>query len=138
MPFHGLTQRQMAKIGTSALVGAGATAAMKGAERIVTIPRLGTTIPLYVAGGIASGVSSAASSIAHNNLQVMVESDKWSDMTASSLALITSGGAGMGAWYLMDPQILAEFGVGSAVGVAVVAEVAGSFLVDSVVMPMMA
>ena len=128
----------MGKVATSGLVGAAAVGTIEGMNATVTVPRLGRTIPLYAAGGIAAMASSAAASAAHNVLiPALAEEDKFDDNTATALALVSAGAGSAGAWAAMDPRILNQLGDTKAIGYGLVSESVGSWAYNTMVKPMM-
>ena len=132
-----LTSDQMGRAASSGFVGAGMMGAMEGFGTKVRIPKLDTTIPLYVAGGAAGMVSSALASVTHDVLiPALAAEDKWSEGVPTAVAMASGAAGGYGYWYLMDPSLPESLGWSKVIGLGIASEFVGSQLWDRVVKPM--
>ena len=129
----------MESLSKSATVGATAAAASyfmrPNAQINVTI--LGTSLPLWVATGIAVGAGSYASALTHDLIFPALHIDeRWRDVGANGVALATTAAGNYGALYAMNSGAPGQIGLMQVAGFAIGAEIAGTYFYNLFVKPM--
>ena len=129
----------MESLSKSATVGATSAVAiyvMRPNARI-NVTLLGTSLPLYLATGLAVGAGSYASALTHDLIFLALHIDeRWRDAGASTVALATTTAGNYGALYAMNSAAPGQVGLMQIAGFAIGAEVAGSYIYNAFIKPM--
>ena len=129
----------MESLSKSATVGATAAVAsyvMRPTARI-NVTLLGTSLPLYLATGLAVGAGSYTSTIVHDLIFPALHIDeRWRDIGSSGVALASTSAANYGVLYAMNNGAPSQIGLMQIAGFAIGAEIAGTYIYNSFVKPM--
>ena len=103
----------------------------------INVTLLGTSLPLYLATGLAVGAGSYASALTHDLIFPALHIDeRWRDAGASTVALATTTAGNYGALYAMNSTAPSQIGLMQVAGFAISAELAGTYIYNTFVKPM--
>ena len=99
---------------------------------------LGTSLPLWAATGLVVGAGSYASALTHDLIFPALHLDeRCRDIEASGMALATTTAGNCGALYAMNSGAPGQIDLMQVAGFAIGAEIAGTYIYNSVVKPLL-
>ena len=126
----------LAKASTVGGVVAAASYFMRPTGRI-NVSVLGTSLPLWAGTGLAVGLGSYGSELAHNLIfPALHVSERYSDTASSAVALASVTAGNYGALYAMNSGAPGQIGLMQIASFAIGAEIAGTYIYNSFVKPM--
>ena len=102
----------------------------------INVTILQTSLPLWVATGLAVGAGSYASALTYDLIfSALTIDERWRDVGASGVALATATAGNYGALYAMNGGAPGQIGLMQVAGFAIGAKIAGTYIYNSFVKP---
>ena len=125
--MNGLTDTS-GRAAMAGLAGAGMSRAYNG-SRTVTLPRMNTTVPLYVAVGGACAAGSLVSQATHDFiLPALSTEERFSESAPALLNAVSAAGGTAGALAVgVDPRVINELGYAQVIGFGLLSSAVGDY-----------